>query len=190
MEDWNESSEIHHLLKDVLPGHWKRRVEDEEKKRAKKRVAPRIMAAEDTQAGIMEFFRRNLGEPNRMLGLKNAVYVEVFGDTMGQRLLRLNNVEWRRGEPLRMQVIFACMSHDEIVKYITVELKLNAKNEAHVQIDMVMNNEATEKTAIIGRSRRTQPTLRRMVVEVAKTTGPGPGRITRRPISSRLWRTT
>ena len=79
VEDWNESSEIRHLLKDVLPGHWKRRVEDEEKKRAKKRVAVRIMAAEDTHAGIMEFFRRNLGEPNRMLGLKNAVYVEVFG---------------------------------------------------------------------------------------------------------------
>ena len=133
VEDWNEASEIRHLLKDVLPGNWKRRVEDEEKKRAKKRVALRIMAAEDTHAGIMEFFRRNLGEPNRMLGLKNAVYVEVFGDSMGQRLLRLNNVEWRRGEPLRMQVIFARMSLDEIVNYITVELKLNAKNEAHVQ---------------------------------------------------------
>ena len=65
VEDWNESSEIRHLLKDVLPGHWKRRVEDEEKKRAKKRVPVRIMAEEDTHAGIMEFFRRNLGEPNR-----------------------------------------------------------------------------------------------------------------------------
>ena len=32
-----------------------------------------------------------------------------------------------------MQVLFARMSLDEIVKYITVELKLNAKNEAHVQ---------------------------------------------------------
>ena len=32
-----------------------------------------------------------------------------------------------------MQVIFTRMSLDEIVKYITVELKLNAKNEAHVQ---------------------------------------------------------
>ena len=133
VEDWNEASEIRHLLKDVLPGHWKRRVEDEEKKRAKKRVAVRIMASEDTHARIMEFFQRNLGEPSQMLGLKNAVYMEVFGDTMGQRLMRLNNVEWRRGEPLRMQVIFARMSLDEIVKYITVELKLNAKNDAHVQ---------------------------------------------------------
>ena len=35
VEDWNESSEIRHLLKNVLPGHWKKRVEDEEKKRAK-----------------------------------------------------------------------------------------------------------------------------------------------------------
>ena len=133
VEDWNESSEIRHLLKDVLPGHWKKRVEDEEKKRAKKRVAVRIMASEDTHAGIMEFFRRNLGEPSRMLGLTNIVYVEVFGDTMGQRLTRLNNAKWRRGEPLRMQVIFARMSLNEIVKYITVELNLNAKNEAHVQ---------------------------------------------------------
>ena len=85
------------------------------------------MASEETHARIMEFFRRNIGEPSQMLGLNNAVYVEVFGDTMGQRL------EWRRGEPLRMQVIFARMSLDEIVKYIKVELKLNAKNEAHVQ---------------------------------------------------------
>ena len=108
-------------------------MQDEERKRAKKRVAVRIMASEDTHAGIMEFFRRNLGEPSRMLGLKNAVYVEVLGDTMGQRLMRLNNVEWRRGEPPRMRVIFAHMILDEIVKYITVELKLNAKNEAHVQ---------------------------------------------------------
>ena len=116
MEDWNEASEIRHLPKNVNPGHWKRRVEDEEKKRAKKRVAVRIMASEDTQAGIMEVFRRNLGEPSQMLGLKNAVYVEVFADTMGQSLMRLNNAEWRRGEPLRMQVIFACMSLDVIVK--------------------------------------------------------------------------
>ena len=133
VEDWNEASEIRHLLKDVLPGHWKRRVEDEEKKRAKKRVAVRIMASQDTHAGIMEFFRRNLGEPSRMLGLKNAIYVEVFGETMGQRLMRLNNVEWRRREPLRMQVIFARMSLDEMLKYITLGLKLNAKNEGHVQ---------------------------------------------------------
>ena len=133
VEDWNESSEIRHLLKDVLPGHWKKKVEDEEKKRASKRVAVRIMTSEDTHAGIMEFFRQNLGQPSRMFGLKNAVYVEVFGDTMGQRLMRLNNAEWRRGEPLRMQVILARMSLDEIVQFITVELKLNAKNEAHVQ---------------------------------------------------------
>ena len=93
VEDWNESSEIRHPLKDVLPGHWKKRVEDEEKKRSKKRVAVRNMASEDTHVGIMEFFRRNLGEPSRMLGLKNAVYVEVFGNTMGQRLMRLNNAE-------------------------------------------------------------------------------------------------
>ena len=63
VEDWNEASEIRHLLKNVLPGHWKRRV-DEEKKRAKKRVAVRIMASEDTHAGKMEFSRRNLGEPS------------------------------------------------------------------------------------------------------------------------------
>ena len=81
----------------------------------------------------MEFFWLNLGEPGRMLGLKSAVYLEVFRDTMGQRLMRLNNAEWRRGKPLSMQVIFSRMSLDEIVKYIRVELKLKGKNEAHVQ---------------------------------------------------------
>ena len=128
MEEWNEASRIRDLLKKVLPSHWKKRVEDEEKERAKKRAAVRIMFWKDTHAQIMELFRQNLGEPSRMMALKNAVYVEVFGDTM-----RLNKAEWRRGEALRMPVIFACMSLDEIVKYITAELKLNAKNEAHVQ---------------------------------------------------------
>ena len=97
MEDWNEGNEIRHLLKDVLPSHWTKRVEDEEKKRAKKRVAVRIMTSEHTHAQIMEFFRRNLGEPSCMMALKNDVYVEVSDDNMGQRLLRLNNAEWERG---------------------------------------------------------------------------------------------
>ena len=76
-------SEIRHLLKDVLPSPWKKRGEDEEKKRAKKLVAVRIMSSEDTRAQIMEFCRRNLGERRRMMALKNAVYVEMLGDNMG-----------------------------------------------------------------------------------------------------------
>ena len=68
VEDWNEASEIRHLLKDVLPGHWKRRVEDEEKKRATKRVAVRIMASEDTHAGIMEFFGETSASPAECWG--------------------------------------------------------------------------------------------------------------------------
>ena len=53
-EDWTESSEIRHLLRDVLPSYWKKRVEDEEKKRAKKRLAVRIMSPEDQHPRIME----------------------------------------------------------------------------------------------------------------------------------------
>ena len=133
VEDWSESSEIRHLLRDVLPSYWKKRVEDEEKKRAKKRLAVRIMSPEDQHPRIMEYFRRNLGEPERMISMKNLVYVEVFGDTAGGCLLRLNNVEWRRGEKLRMQMIPARMSLDSIVQYVSVELKLNSKNEAHIK---------------------------------------------------------
>ena len=74
VEDWSESSEIRHLLRDVLPSYWKKRVEDEEKKRAKKRLAVRIMSPEDQHPRIMEYFRRNLGEPDRMITMKNSVY--------------------------------------------------------------------------------------------------------------------
>ena len=93
VEDWSKSSEIRHLLRDVLPSYWRKRVEDEEKKRAKKRLAVRIMSPKDQHPRIMEYFRRNLGEPDRMISMKNSVYVEVFGDRAGGRLLRLNNVE-------------------------------------------------------------------------------------------------
>ena len=174
MEDWNEASEIRHLLKNVLPGHWKRRVEDEENKRAKKRVAVRIMASEDNHAGMMEFFRRDLGEPSRMLGLKNAVYVEVFGDTMGQRLMRLNNLEWRRGEPLRMQVILARMSLDKIVKYITVELSSTPRTRPTCRIHKDKDIEVIEEIATSKRSRGTRSAPRRKGVEAAKISGPRP----------------
>ena len=116
-----------------LPSYWKKRVEDEEKKRAKKRLAVRIMSPEDQHHRIMEYFWRNLGEPDRMISMKNSVYVEVFGDTAGGRLLRLDNVEWIHGEKLRMQMIPARMSLDSLVQYVSVELKLNCKNEAHIK---------------------------------------------------------
>ena len=103
MEDWSESSEIRHSLRDVLPSYWKRRLEDEEKKQAKKLLAVRIMLPEDQDPRIMEYFRRNLGEPDRMLTIKNSVNVEVFGDTAGGCLLRLKNVKWRPRENLKMQ---------------------------------------------------------------------------------------
>ena len=106
---------------------------DEEKKRAKKPLAVRIMSPEDQHPRIMECFRKNLGEPDRMISIKNSVYVEVFGDIGGGRLLRLNNVEWGRGEKLRMQMIPARMSLDSIVQYVSAELKLNSKTEAHIK---------------------------------------------------------
>ena len=92
VEDWSETSEIRHLLRDVLPLYCKKRVEDEEKRGAKKRLAVGIMLLEDQHPGVMEDFRRNLGEPDRIIFMKNSVFVEVFGDTAGGRLLQLNNV--------------------------------------------------------------------------------------------------
>ena len=49
-------------------------------------------------------------------------------------MLRLNNVEWRRGEKLRMQMIPARMSLDSKVQYVSVELKPNSENEAHIKV--------------------------------------------------------
>ena len=46
-------------------------MEDEEKKQAKKRLAVRIMLPEDQHPRIMEYFRRNLGEPDQMITMKN-----------------------------------------------------------------------------------------------------------------------
>ena len=105
VEDWSESGEIGHPLGDVLPAYWKKRGEDKDKKGAKKGMAVRIMSPEERHPGILEYFRRNLGAPERMISLKNSVYVEVFGETARASLLRLNNVEWRRREKLKLQMI-------------------------------------------------------------------------------------
>ena len=108
-------------------------MEDEEKKRDKKCMAVRIMSPEGQHPGSMEYIRRNLGAPERMISLKNSLYVEVFRETAGGRLLRLNNVEWRHGEKLKLQMIPARMSLDSIIQYLSVELKLNSKNKAHIK---------------------------------------------------------
>ena len=108
-------------------------MEDEEKKPARKRLSVRIMSPEDQHPRIIEYFQRNLGEPHWMISMKNLVYVEVFGDMAGGRLLTVNNVEWRRGEKLRLQMFPARMSLDSIVQYVSVELKLNSKNKAHIK---------------------------------------------------------
>ena len=62
-----------------------------------------------------------------MISSKNWVYVQVVGDMAGGRLLWLNNMEWRRGEELRMQIISARMSLDSIVLYVSMDLKLKSK---------------------------------------------------------------
>ena len=108
-------------------------MEEEGKKRAKKRMAVRIMSPEDQHPRIMEYFWRNLGEPDQMISMKNLVYVEVVGDMARGRLLRLNNVEWICGEKLRMRGIPARMSLDSIVQYVSVESKLNCKNKDHIK---------------------------------------------------------
>ena len=50
------------------------------------------MSPEDQHPRIIEYFWRTLGEPDRMISMKNSVYVEVFRDTAGGRLLRLKNI--------------------------------------------------------------------------------------------------
>ena len=76
-------------------------MENEEKKHAKKGMAVRIMSPEEQHPGSMEYFERNLGALERMISLKNSVYMEVFCETAGGCLLRLNNVDWRRREKLK-----------------------------------------------------------------------------------------
>ena len=58
-------------------------MEDEEKKQAKKRMAVRIMSPEEQHPGIMEYFQGNLKAMERMILLKNSVYLEVFVETAG-----------------------------------------------------------------------------------------------------------
>ena len=91
------------------------------------------MSPEEQYPGIMEYFRQNLGAPERMISLKNSLYVEVFGETAGGCLLRLNNIQWRHGEKLKLQMIRARMSLDSIIQYVSVELKLKSRNEARIR---------------------------------------------------------
>ena len=87
---------------------------NEEKKRAKKHMAVHIMSLEEQHAGIMKYFGRNLGAPVGKTSLKISGYVQVVNEIAGS-LFRLNNVEWRSGEKLKMQMIPVRMSLDSII---------------------------------------------------------------------------
>ena len=153
VEDWSESSEIRHLLRNVLPSHWKKRVEDEERKRAKKRMAVHIRSQQDQHLRIIKYFRINPGKPDRMISIKNSVYVEVIEDTARGRTLRLNNVECRREEKLRMQRIPARMSWDSVVQYMSVELKLTLKTKLTLGIVTAMGIEIGGRIGPIAQSK-------------------------------------
>ena len=137
VDNWSASGEIAHLLREVLPACWEKRVENKEQKRAKRRVAVRIMSPKEQQPGVMEFFRWNLGAPEQRISLKDSVYVEVVGGTVGGRHLRLNYVEWRRGEKLQLQMIPGRVTLHSIIHYVGVDLKLSSKNEAHIKDHLV-----------------------------------------------------
>ena len=62
-------------------------MEHEEKKRAKKRMAVRILSPEERHPRIMEYFWRKLEEPDRTTLMKNSVYIEVVGDSAGGCLI-------------------------------------------------------------------------------------------------------
>ena len=61
------------------------------------------------------------------------MYVEVFGETAGGRLIGLNHVKWRCEEGLKLQMIPPQMSPDSIIQYVSVQLKHKSKNEAHIK---------------------------------------------------------
>ena len=69
-----------------------------------------------------------------MIAMRQRLYVEVFGEAAGQRLLRLHNQAWMNNEPLlRLQEISARMSLELIVQYISAEVKLKKKDEAGIK---------------------------------------------------------
>ena len=88
------------------------------------------MSPDDQHLRIMEYFRPALYEPDRMMSMRNLVHVEVIGNTVGGRLLPLNNAELRGWEKLRMHMIPANLTLDSILQYVRLELKFNSENEA------------------------------------------------------------
>ena len=92
-----------------------------------------IMSPEDQHPRIMEYYRRNLGEPERMISMKNGVYVEVVRNMPGGCFLQFNNLEWRPGEKLRFQMILAGISPDSIVQYMGLQRQLNLKSEGRIK---------------------------------------------------------
>ena len=132
VEDWNESSEIRHLLKKSSPAT--RRREWRTRRRREQRSAGR------TDQGIGGHPRRINGvfpaKPRRAQPNVGVEERRLRGGIRRHHGAKLAAPQQRGLEARRAAEDaghFAGMSLNEIVKYITVELQLNAKNKAHMQ---------------------------------------------------------
>ena len=95
----------------------------------------RIMSPEKQHPGIMEYFRRNLGASKRMISLENSVYVEVVGETARKKSPSTEQcrMETRQAAEVADHTRRNDTRLNSNIQYVSMELKLNSKNEAHIK---------------------------------------------------------
>ena len=131
MEDWNEGDEQARLLS-MLPEAWIKRVTKEEAKRAKSNHTVKMMLPKEYHTNVVAWTRKNVARDVKRHSLRNALLITVSGDCEKTAMWRLDECDVS-GQTIRLQVILARMSCDEILEWVGEEVLKEYRNLHHTR---------------------------------------------------------
>ena len=131
VEDWNEGDQQARLLS-MLPEAWIKRVTKEEAKRAKSNHTVKMMLPKEYHTNVVAWTRKKFARHVKRHSLGNALLITVTGDREKTAMWRLDECDVS-GQTIRLQVILARMSFDEILEWVGEEVLKEYQNLHHTR---------------------------------------------------------
>ena len=131
VEDWNEGDEQARLLS-MLPEAWIKRVTKEEAKRAKSNHTVKMMLPKEYHTNVVAWTKKNVTQDVKRHSLRNALLITITGDRKKTAMWRLDECDVG-GQTIRLQVIPARMSCDEILEWVGEEVPKEYPNLHHTR---------------------------------------------------------
>ena len=115
-----------------LPEAWIKRVTKEEAKRAKSNHTVKMMLPKEYHTNVVAWTKKKVTQDVKRHSLRNALLITITGDRKKTAMWRLDECDVG-GQTIRLQVIPARMSCDEILEWVGEEVSKEYRNLHHTR---------------------------------------------------------